>query len=555
MDDSCQKRKFTTTTSGTFYVYFPKSAVSGQRSPLTSKFAQAVVKLAGYSLCIAVVPGSLAAAPYLRTEAPIKDAENRVAVIVDLVDDAHELYSEQISPKYARVKPFHKPQTLNLVDDFEKKYKFTRTGMTSWVGNSFTAYLTSEQIEKLSKDKSVKQISEDRQVQFSAPPPWSNVQSGYATELHSWGRQAVNGKDKLPWSTRKVFIIDSGVAQHDDLGSVVARTNVMCGSGGGCEIANPGFYPVVGCYAHSTHVAGIIGAENGNGKTTAGVYSGVNMVSVSVRYDGTGTGTCGYLQLPSSSGIGYALDYVYNENRLNNGGLVGIVNISMNGGAMGWVTDSATGALMTEPNYSKVSRLAKPALLKGGVKYQGALVVRSAGNENGNVCTLRTSAQGSLAYMPYPLNYPNNQSIATDGIMVVGAVHANGAAVSTTAPFALPNPTNASITPSPSNYGACLDVWAPGNSILSTWGDHVSGNQTVVGGSYSGNYPLGSTGWASLSGTSMAAPHVAGAAAYLADLYGLTDSIQVEAKVRQFSFQYNGNQDAALQPVKIIQLP
>jgi subtilisin family serine protease len=49
-------------------------------------------------------------------------------------------------------------------------------------------------------------------------------------------------------------------------------------------------------------------------------------------------------------------------------------------------------------------------------------------------------------------------------------------------------------------------------------------------------------GWAWLSGTSMAAPHVAAAAAYIADKYALTTPAAIEAAVRQYSKPYGGRQ-------------
>lgn len=62
-----------------------------------------------------------------------------------------------------------------------------------------------------------------------------------------------------------------------------------------------------------------------------------------------------------------------------------------------------------------------------------------------------------------------------------------------------------------SNYGSCVDTWAPGVGILSTY----------LGG-----------GFATASGTSMASPHVAGAAALYLSRYRTATPTQVEAAIK-----------------------
>ncbi|KAF3041027.1 proteinase B [Didymella keratinophila] len=135
---------------------------------------------------------------------------------------------------------------------------------------------------------------------------------------------------------------------------------------------------------------------------------------------------------------------------------------------------------------------------------QGVLSVVAAGNGDQNGNPLPVSQQS-------PANAPNAFTVA--------------AADSSFRP--------ASFT----NYGAGVDIFAPGVSILSSY---IGGNSAT----------------ASLSGTSMAAPHVAGLAVYLQALEGLTTPAAVTSRLKALGtanrltgtlsgspnlFAYNGN--------------
>lgn len=67
-----------------------------------------------------------------------------------------------------------------------------------------------------------------------------------------------------------------------------------------------------------------------------------------------------------------------------------------------------------------------------------------------------------------------------------------------------------------SNYGSILDVFAPGVNVLSAWIGSTTATNTI-------------------SGTSMATPHVAGLAAYLIALEGLSSPADVDARIKELA--------------------
>lgn len=69
-----------------------------------------------------------------------------------------------------------------------------------------------------------------------------------------------------------------------------------------------------------------------------------------------------------------------------------------------------------------------------------------------------------------------------------------------------------------SNYGTCVDVYAPGADIVSSWGAGTTNSD-----------------WRALSGTSMAAPHAAGVAALLLEIVGTATPAQVSRTVKDLA--------------------
>lgn len=430
-----------------------------------------------FTLAVFVLPCSLVSAE----TAPIKHADGRIRYIVDLVDDDSD--KPDRSSNATGIVAWKKAKSQRLIDDAVKLRGVELFSTTSYVGTSFTAYLTEKQVEQFSKDKRVERITRDVYIEPSAIP-WDDTV--YYGQVLPWGNQAL-GVNYAGSSNgiATVYILDTGVESHGDLTGLSPNDRLSALPG-----INPG-----GCYPHATHVAGIIGAT-WNNTGTAGVLPGVKLVSIAVgetnanpcypggAIDYAASGSTNFSATAFAKGLDQIYEMVLSNQR------VGVVNISSNASDGFFASNGPVGVRM--------QRLATPtSFFPSNVAYPGAFIAQSAGNNNADACT-----------------YAYNAANAGDGIMVVGGLDWNGQRV---AP--MNNSTGFRQTPLPhipdepgSNYGGCVEAWAPSQRIYSTW----------TGG-----------GYMKLSGTSMAAPYIAGFAARLLEANGGNYNSQtLEAAVR-----------------------
>lgn len=565
--------------------------------PLLSKKLHARKKVLALSaLTFCMLAANAEAAAVHRSASPIKDSSGRVEVIVDFDfdPDTDTEFDDVIRDSQYEPWAGHRTKAIKFLTKFQKKYGIERSGMTSWTTTSMTAYVTSEQLDAITRDKRVVLVTENEPQRYSSFFVASDsIVSGSTGESASWGWALTTNMTPLVAgsSERLVYVIDSGIANHADL-NVYKRTNVACGTG--AENCSDGTstdqFPEVGCYPHATHVAGIVGSKYGNATTNIGVYAGVKLVSVGVQAaGGSNLGICASSTLevpgrPTISTIGYALDWIRKSTLLRVQTLgdmrVPIVSMSIHSGQIGY--DNLGNA---ETNRAKLLSMVNPAQgvcaptgyweskLCTVVNYPGAFFVQSAGNQDAatggfddrgrDVCTEFSGLTGvSGASLAYTHTFPNNgMTSSTDGVMVVGAIRQVGAAVDVapvSVPFSDTSPSGLSTPPKSSNFGACLDAWAPGDRIYSTYCQqypNVQGAQScVVGTPYSGNGTSGTQGWAFLSGTSMAAPHIAGAAAYLADALSLATPASIEQALRARLYG-TGYSDRGSNAVNVVQVP
>ncbi|MEU3609527.1 S8 family serine peptidase [Streptomyces sp. NPDC035033] len=253
----------------------------------------------------------------------------------------------------------------------------------------------------------------------------------------------------------KVGILDTGVDdQHQDL-----APNFNAADSVSCAYGKPDTR--VGAWrdvdTHGTHVAGTVAAAK-NGKGAIGVAPGVKISSVRIAEPGSTL----FFAENTICGLVWAGDHGFK------------------------VTNNS---YYTDPwQFNCPNNLDQAAILEGVGRAQayaegkGSLQVAAAGNSNVDLANKTTDSASPNDSTPVTRTITNDCLDIPAELPGVVTVSANGTSGTSKASF--------------SNYGRdVIEVSAPGESVYST----------VPGGKYS-----------SLSGTSMAAPHVAGVAALMA---------------------------------------
>lgn len=468
---------------------------------------------------------SASSSPKQHEDQIVRSLDGRTDYIVDLDRAAPVEYPKRLI-RSTHFAAYHKPEVVNVVEDLEAAYGFEAHGMTSWSSTSFTALLNDRQLADLARDTRVARITPNRKLTFSFNAltddgaVWNDQVTG--PEVRAWGKMAVNQSSTASSGTALVYVLDAGVGQHQDLNVVEwvnAKTGFKCGTRTGagvtaCTAAQ--MQNVVGCYTHSTAVAGVIGAK-ANGSGTQGIDPGVKIISVAASESVPNAGSMCLPSGPDISTLKSGIDWVTSDiATYNAAGLTSVVNISLN-----WSPSDGPTTLEQD-----MHTLASSS--------PGAIIVQSAGNQYQSACSHAYAGFGSS---------PWTAASSSDGIMVVGAFNTHGQAVVPLTYFTTHGGAYGFWKQAAqfgfdvgSNYGACVDTWAPGDGIYMPMANpDTSANQN--GTTVYSTYGFG-------SGTSFAAPHVAGLAAVLIESSALRTPASVESALRGVSYTL-GALDAA----------
>lgn len=358
------------------------------------------------------------------------------------------------------------PRVRNHVAQIQARIRVRVGNVYATALGGFSANLTGAQKRALQLDPAVAAIVRDEEIELDEGPAAGREAGGIRTTANTGGGipagirrvgaqrntlARVDGRDTRVGAD--VAIIDTGVERdHPDL-------NVV----GGYNCTSPNRQRWDDVDGHGTHVAGIVGALD-NRFGVVGVAPGVRIWSVKVLGP-RGSGRMSWLVC--------GIDWVTSQRDRGNPSrpLFEVANMSISYGLPGG-KDRDCGRPIGDAVHMAVCRSVA----------RGTVYVAAAGNEGRNARLNRPAAFDEVITVSAMADY--------DG-------RGGGRGVSKdSCPYWSPERDDAFTTFS--NFGADVDLIAPGRCVLST-------------------FPRKKYAW--MSGTSMAAPHVSGAAAIYRAMY------------------------------------
>lgn len=331
-------------------------------------------------------------------------------------------------------------------------------------------------MQQIASNPNVEFVQIDRLLQHTLTPNDTRYGEQWGFTDADAGIRANQAWDIATGTGIIVAVLDTGHVSHSDLNAnIVAGYDfindaTVAGDGNGrdSDPSDPGdYYGGNPSSWHGTHVAGTVAAVTNNAKGVAGTAFNAKVMPVRVL----------------GRGGGYTSDIADGITWASGGTVSGVPTLS--------AANAADVINMSLGGSGSCDTLTQNAI--NGAVSRGVTVVVAAGNSNANVA--------------------NFSPASCNNVVAVASV------------------TSASARSSFSNYGALIDVSAPGSGILSTLN--------------SGTQGPGAESYASYNGTSMAAPHVAGAVALaqsrrLALGLPLWTPAEVEANLKSTAYALSG---------------